>query len=300
MQWLTPAGIASTAVGLGATVACDCLLQPIFDRSVLQRAVGGALTAVFGVLGTRWALSRDPATWSALRAGAATGAIVLPWFVLYEQVASVRERGHLTPWAALVLPVLIVLIAGLGAIVGAFFGLTTLPVVKPAERAQSSRSLDAPERALFPASLWLCTSGLAFVALHHPRSLLPLAAILSGLAGLALIIARDLFRLAWLSALHRGALPRLSLARNEWPLRPSRLPTLTLYRDEEVDGHLVAAAAFQGPYRSTLTAEPILRLPLDPRAATRPIRRRLAWSATLLLVFGATTLLRLDPALLVL
>lgn len=294
LQCCTPAGIASVAVGLGAAVSTDCLLQPFFDGSVVQRAVGAVVAASFGVSGTRWALSHDPAAWSALRACAGTGSVVLSWFVLYDQVARLQCCGHIHPWASLILPVLMVVIAVLGAIVGTLFGLTTLVVVRPVERAQTRPSLDALERVLLPTSLWLCAWGLVFVAIHHPRSLPPLALVLVGLGGLGTVLIRDIRRLAWLLALHRGALPGWSLSPLEPLFRSSPLPVFGPCRERDLDGQLAPVAAGRGPYRSTSPGQPVARLPLNARAGIGPVRRRIAWTAALLLAVAVGLSARLD------
>src|SRR5262245_18642293 len=94
LRLLTPARIASAAVALGAAVSSDCLLQPFFDKSPLERAVGAGMAALFGLAGTRWALVREPSDWNALRGSATTGAVVFTWFMLCEELVSLHAAGH--------------------------------------------------------------------------------------------------------------------------------------------------------------------------------------------------------------
>src|SRR5262245_59193022 len=130
LRCLTPTRIASAAVALGATVSSDCLLQPFFDKSLLQRAVGAGMAALFGLAGTHWALVREPSEWNALRGSAATGAVVLSWFMLCEELVSLHAAGHTGSFAGLLLPIIVAAFAALGAVIGTLFGLTTTMVVR--------------------------------------------------------------------------------------------------------------------------------------------------------------------------
>lgn len=301
---LTPARVASGAVALGATVASDCLLQPFFGGSLPQRAIGAAMAALFGVAGTHWALSREPTEWNALRGTATTGAVVLSWFTLCDRLAAMHPEGPVDSFASLVLPILLVAVAAIGGMIGTFFGLTAVVVVRPAELARAHRALDSTERVLVPAGGWLAAWGLLFVLLGHPRGLPPLVAALAGLAALSLVIARDRARLRFLDALFEGRVPGVTLARLA-PIRaasgaprerPSPAPLYGPYLVDAADGLLVERAASGGPYRALSPGEPIARLPLDRDRARRPIVRRITFCASLAAAIVVTGALRLDPA----
>lgn len=299
MQRLPPAAIASAAVALGAAIASDCLLQPFFRGSPRERAVGVIMAASFGVAGTHWALTREPSEWNALRGSATTGAVVLTWFMFCDRLAALHTEGPAESFVLLVLPVLLVVVAAIGAMAGTLFGLTAMAVIGPVERARARGSLDAPEQALLPASVWLAGWGLTLVAIPHPRSLAPLAVVVLGLAGLAVVAARDLARLRFLRALYGGALPGWLLSRAAPSPCPAIVPAYGPYPEGTLDGHLVPATPPGGPYREPAPdapEAPAARVPMDPKSGRAPVVRRIAWCAALALLIAATAAVRVDPS----
>lgn len=295
LRLATPTFIASAAVALGATVASDCLLQPFFDQSLVQRIVGAIMAALFGVAGTRWALSRGPSEWNALRGSALTGSVVLSWFMVCDRLASLHASGAPDTLGTLLLPLVLVVVAALGAMVGTLFGLTAVAVVRPVERGLGKRSLDAPERALLPASVWLGAWGVALVSIPHPRSLPALALVGLGLAGLGFVAARDAVRLRFLKAVFAGVLPGLRVVRPQ-PSEGACLAAYGPHDDRELDGAIVPVEHPGGPYRASPPEEPLARIPLSPTAARRPFFRRLGISLGLAAAMIGLTVLRIDPA----
>lgn len=296
MRRLGPASIASAAVALGATVGSDCILQPFFEKSASERVIGGALAALFGLAGTQWALAREPSESNALGVCATTGAAVLSWFMLCERLARLHTPGNVDSFALVVLPILVLVAAAVGAVLGTLFGLTAIAMVGPVERARARRSLDAPERALLSASVWLAAWGLLFVVLRHPRAVAALVAVAVSLCGLGTVLARDLVRLRFLRALYRGALPGWTLTRVSPQQRSSFLPAYGPYREASLDGRLVPGKRLGGPYRAAAPEAPVARLPLDPREGMRPLAKRVAWCGALMLGVVGLAAARLDPA----
>jgi hypothetical protein len=296
LRLLSPACVASTAVALGATVSSDCLLQPFFEKSPLQRAIGAGMAAFFGVAGTRWALAREPSEWNALRGSAVTGAVVISWFMMCDRLASMHAPGAADSLAQLILPILLVVVAAIGAMVGTLFGLTAVAVVRPVERARASRALDATERVLLPASLWLCAWGLVFVALHHPRSLAPLALVVVGLGGIGYVVARDGARLRWLGAVYAGEHPAWRTARAPTPSLGAPIPAYGPYAETSLDGAVYNRTSDSGPYRAGTPHPPVARLPLSPHLGRAPIARRIVWSTLLATAILTITAARLDLA----
>ncbi|MEZ4308954.1 MAG: hypothetical protein R3F14_13025 [Polyangiaceae bacterium] len=293
---LRPAGIASTAVALGATVATDCLLQPFFRDSLLQRGVGAAMAASFGVAGTHWALTREPSEWSSLRGSAATGAVVLMWFMFCDRLAALHTNGPDESFALLVLPMLLVVVGAAGAMAGTLFGLTAVAVIGPVERARARTALDAPERVLLPASVWLGAWGAGILAMSHPRSIAPLVLVLLGLGGIGTVAVRDLLRLRFVTALHAGATCGWKLARTAPSALPPDVPSFGPYREATLDGLVLPALRAGGPYRHPPQEDPVARLPLDARAARAPLVRRITWCAALSAILAAITSAHLDLA----
>lgn len=296
LRLLTPTCVASAAVAIGASISSDCLLQPFFEKSSLQRAVGALMAALFGIVGTRWALSREPSDWNALRGSAMTGAVVLAWFTLCDRLAAMHGPGAADSLATLLLPILLVVVAAIGAMVGTLFGLTAVAVVRPVERSRSCRSLDAPERVLLPASVWLCAWGLTFIALRHPRCLGPVGLVGVGLAGLGFVIVRDIARIRWLFRLHHGQLPTWRLATSPLRAPPAFLPSYGPYTEPSLDGLITPITPGGGPYRAVPPSLPIARVPLSLAVARAPLYRRIAWSVALTTAIVATVAIRLDPA----
>jgi hypothetical protein len=296
MGRLRPATIASAAVALGATVASDCLLQPFFQGSPLQRGVGAVMAASFGVAGTHWALTREPTAQSALRGSATTGAVVLTWFMFCDRLAALHTAGPGESFMLLALPMLLVVIAAVGAMAGTLFGLTAMAVLEPVERARRGASFDAPERVLLPASVWLSTWGLVLVALPFPRSLAPLAVVLLGLAGLVVVVLRDFARLRFLTALYFGVEPGWMLAPAAPSPSPASIPTYGPYPESTLDGQLVPRTPLLGPYRDPAPEAAAARLPLDPERGTSPLVRRIAWCTALGALVATVAAARLDLA----
>lgn len=293
LRRLSPAAIASGAVALGAAIASDCLLQPMFQGPPLQRGFGAAMAASFGVAGTHWALTREPSEWNALRGCATTGAVVLLWAVFCNPPAVLRAGEPSVGYILLILPVLLVVVAAVGAMAGTLFGLTAIAVIAPVERAGARDALDAPERVLLPASVWLSGWGLLLSLLPPPRSPAPFAVTLLGLAGLAAVALRDLARLRFLTALYGGASPRWQLSRAAPSPRSIDAPAYGPYPESALDGQLLPAPPPVGPYREPPPGDAVARLPLDPSRGRAPVVRRLAWCAALGAIIAVATATRL-------
>lgn len=293
----TPVCIASAAVALGATVASDALLQPFFEPSLVQRIGGAGMAAFFGVAGTRWALARGASEWNALRGSALTGAVVLSWFMVCDRLATMHASIDPDPLTPLLLPLVLVVVAALGATVGTLFGLTSVAVVRPAERGSGAGSLDAPERALLPASVWLGAWGLALVGIRHPRSAPALCLVVLGIAGLAYVTVRDAKRLLFLRELFDGRsselrVVRFGSGRSEGAIPPPYGP----HAERLLDGALAPRDPPGGPYRAAPPELPIARIPLSREAAIRPFRRRIAITSAIAIAMIAAAAARLDVA----
>ncbi len=295
LRAVSPASIASAAVAIGAAVASDCLLEPFFERSALVRGLGAGMATVFGVAGTRWALARPPSAFSALRGSALSGAVVLAWFTLCDRIASLHRAGSADGLSLLMLPLLLVVVAAIGATVGTLFGLTAVPVVRRAERARARETMDAAERVLFPAAVWLGAWGLAFVVLHHPRSLAPLGQVVLALGGLVCVIVRDARRLRFLSAVARGEEPLWHVERAS-PSVIGSLPAYGPHRAAELDGQLVHGSRTGGPYRAGPAPSPTARIPLERKVARRPFVRRIAVATLVATGLFVVTVMELETA----
>ncbi len=227
----------------------------------LVASVAGALVTATGERASRRCLG------SAAAAGALVGVV--------QVLAS--PGGRVLPYSdgigaffPLVVLVLVVASAIAGACRGAVFAAAALLVTRALDATRARPSIDSVDRVLFASSISLGIWGTgawllrAEVTVRAPAS----GALVLGLLGLLIVLARDVRRLRWLGAVTHGRLPGWALVADDGGAPPDPpIPRYADYDDAELDGYLVKGAG-----RSERVAE----LPRDAVRARAPMWRRSA------------------------
>lgn len=264
-----PRWTAVLTVASGGVVSALALIgiRPLFGdrlRSPGAASVYAIAVMLLGVAAARGVLARGGRVSWALGLGAASGAAC-------ALLAAVPLDEPLGPAEVAVLASF----TFAGVIAGALFGLPALIALRPALDIERAPSLDAVERALLPAAIWLAALGALAVLGHGGRFVPGLLALAGGALASALVAARDLRRVFFLRAALRDEAPGWAVVESS----AATLPMFARYERVSLDGVLARR-------RAGLGDEPVARLPRDAHLALAPIVRRAVLALIIALASG--------------
>jgi hypothetical protein len=277
-------GVAAPALAVAALLACAAVTPPTppLRAEVLVPAIASVLAGLRG--GQVGAGTKE--TWRLLLRGAWGGALVGalrlwlgPVFLLPGDAESLGS------WYPVLLAAMTSRAVLTGALAGAALAVWSLPVLRvPVEDAPGLLSIDARERALFRASLWLgVTAGAASLLWPTPLLAGVITAALALVAAASLAVgARDARRAMWLSRVGAGRIPGWSVVADGGPAPSSPVPMFARYPEGELDAYLVRDGARR-----------VAELPHNLGRARTPLVRRAALAAALAIaaIAGAVTCL---------
>ena len=248
------------------------------------------LGAILGGLVAHRIAKRGGRTAAAAWAGALGGGVA--WLI--HSLVSATPDARSDSWVSLFLLATAFMVV-IGAIIGAFFGLTALAVFRPLGNIEQTPTVDGLERVLLPASLWLAPVGRWAVQFQSKPLVGGQITLLTALALLAVIVARDVRRLRWLRAVTVARVAGWAIvAKDATAERDPEVPALVWYGETPLDGALICgdAAHAAGPFRDSALSTVVAALPLDPRKAQAPLVRRMISAALIAAAVGALLLFR--------